>query len=111
MPILSAKRQVTLPKELCDKLHILPRDHLEFLAHDSCMTIIKKQPEASKGIFCHLATKKRVADDESLAGALLEGCQSKHCAMMQICKVGNVCNVLTLLNIGFGRRKVIYERD
>lgn len=40
MSILSAKRQVTLPEELCDRLHVLPGDQLEFLEHNACITII-----------------------------------------------------------------------
>jgi|GEM_PF-6370162 len=42
MSILSQKRQVTLPKELCDRLLVQPGDHLSFLEYGGRITIIKK---------------------------------------------------------------------
>ena len=41
MAILSPKRQVTLPKELCDRLGVRPGDHLDLL-DDGRITILKK---------------------------------------------------------------------
>jgi AbrB family looped-hinge helix DNA binding protein len=42
MPIVSPKRQVTLPKALCDRLRVRPGDQVEFLEHNGRMTILKK---------------------------------------------------------------------
>lgn len=66
MPILSPKRQVTLPKELCDRLVVEPGDDLVFLEHQGRITIIKKVKGSSKGIAKHLTANKNYSDDESL---------------------------------------------
>ncbi len=33
MPMLSPKRQVAIPKELCDRLHVRPGDEIDFVEH------------------------------------------------------------------------------
>ena len=66
MPILSPKRQVTLPKELCDRLVVQPGDDLDFLEHRGRITIIKKVRGSSKGIAKHLKANKQVSEAESL---------------------------------------------
>jgi AbrB family looped-hinge helix DNA binding protein len=48
MPILSIKRQITLPKELCDRLGVEPGDDLDILEHDGHITIIKKRKGAGE---------------------------------------------------------------
>jgi len=70
MPILSAKRQLTLPKELCDRLGVRPGDHLDFLEHHGRITILKKKRGASAGVLRHLRAEGRFSDDESLQDAL-----------------------------------------
>jgi AbrB family looped-hinge helix DNA binding protein len=70
MPTLSAKRQVTIPKELCDRLHVEPGDDLEFLEFQGNITIIKKQDGASKGLLSHLARGSTMSDDDSLESAI-----------------------------------------
>ena len=50
MPILSPKRQVTLPKELCDRLRVRPGDQLEFLEHNGRITILKKARGTSAAV-------------------------------------------------------------
>ena len=47
MPILSPKRQVTLPKELCDRLEVQPGDDLDILEYKGRITILKKVKGAS----------------------------------------------------------------
>jgi AbrB family looped-hinge helix DNA binding protein len=66
MPTLSAKRQITLPKELCDRLHVDPGDALEFLEHNGRITIIKKVKGAGAGVLKHLKVNARYSDEASL---------------------------------------------
>lgn len=70
MPILSAKRQVTLPKELCDRLSLQPGDLLEFFEHRGRITIIKKVEGASVGVLSHLKPNKKYSDEDSLQSTL-----------------------------------------
>jgi len=70
MPILSPKRQVTLPKELCDRLRVRPGDLLEFLEHNGRITILKKARGSSAAVIKHLEADPRFSDEESLRDAL-----------------------------------------
>lgn len=70
MPILSPKRQVTLPKELCDRLLVRPGDHLEFLEHNGRITILKKARGSSAAVLKHLKADARFSDEKSLRDAL-----------------------------------------
>ena len=70
MPILSPKRQVTLPKELCDRLRVQPGDQVEFLEHNGRITILKKARGTSAGVLRHLKADARFSDEESLREAL-----------------------------------------
>lgn len=66
MPILSPKRQITLPKELCDRLGVSPGDDLELVEHNGRITVLKKVKGASAGVLKHLKADKRYSNDESL---------------------------------------------
>ena len=70
MPILSPKRQVTLPKELCDRLRVRPGDQVEFLEYNGRITIFKKTRGASAGVLRDLKADARFSDAESLHSAL-----------------------------------------
>lgn len=70
MPVLSPKRQVTLPKELCDRLMVQPGDDLAFLEYDGRITIIKKLRGGSDGTLRHLKANTKYSDRESLLDAL-----------------------------------------
>jgi AbrB family looped-hinge helix DNA binding protein len=70
MPVLSSKRQVTLPKALCDRLRVEPGDHLEFVEHNGRITILKRVRGASAAVLKHLKPDARVSDEESLQDAL-----------------------------------------
>ena len=70
MPILSSKRQVTLPKELCDRLRLRPGDQVEFLEHNGRITLLKKTRGASAGVLGHLKADARFSEKESLQDAL-----------------------------------------
>ena len=70
MPTLSSKRQVTLPKELCDRLHVLSGDSLDILEHNGRITILKRAKGRSAGVLKHLKADRRFSDVESLQDAL-----------------------------------------
>jgi len=70
MSILSAKRQITVPKELCDRLGVHPGDDLDFVEHDGRITIIKKRVGASAGVLKHRKADRRFSDEESLQDSL-----------------------------------------
>jgi AbrB family looped-hinge helix DNA binding protein len=70
MPILSPKRQVTLPKELCQRLHVQPGDEVDILEHRGRITIVKKGRGRSAAILKHLRADRRFSDEDSLADAV-----------------------------------------
>ena len=70
MSILSQKRQVTLPKELCDRLSVQPGDDLTFLEYQGRITIVKKAKGSSDGALRHLKGSTRYSDSESLHDTL-----------------------------------------
>lgn len=70
MPILSPKRQVTLPKVLCDRLRVRPGDDLEFLEHNGRITILKKKRGSSAAVLKRLTPEARYSDEASLRDAL-----------------------------------------
>ncbi len=66
MPMLSPKRQITIPKDLCDRLHVQPGDEIDFVEHEGRVTLIKKRKGASNGVLKHLKADSRYTDEESL---------------------------------------------
>lgn len=70
MPILSIKRQITLPKELCDRLMVMPGDDLDILEHNGHITIIKKRKGAGAGALKHLKANARYSDADSLQDSI-----------------------------------------
>jgi len=70
MPILSPKRQITLPKELCDRLLVEPGDDLVFLEHQGRITIIKRVKGTSDGVLKHIKADKNYSEEESLRDAV-----------------------------------------
>ena len=72
MPILGPKRQITLPRKLCDSLDIAPGDPLLIFEHHGHITIVKKSEGASAGILRHLRATQSVSEDESLLEAVAE---------------------------------------
>ena len=71
MPTLSPKRQITLPKLLCDRLQVSPGDALEILEHNGRITILKKMKGKSAGVLKHLKADRRYSDEESLHDVLV----------------------------------------
>ncbi len=70
MPTLSPKRQITLPKDLCDRLAVMPGDELEMLEYDGRITILKKREGRSRGALKHLRADARFSDAESRDDAI-----------------------------------------
>lgn len=66
MPMLSPKRQITIPKDLCDRLHVEPGDEVDILEHQGRITLVKKRKGASNGVLKHLKADKRYTDEDSL---------------------------------------------
>jgi AbrB family looped-hinge helix DNA binding protein len=66
MPLLSQKRQITIPKELCDRLQVQPGDELDIVEHNGHVTLIKKRKGASRGVLAHLKADRRYTDEDSL---------------------------------------------
>ncbi|MCY0389266.1 AbrB/MazE/SpoVT family DNA-binding domain-containing protein [Robbsia sp. Bb-Pol-6] len=69
MSVLSQKRQITLPKALCERLLVQPGDDLMFLEHRGRITIVKKEKGGSDGILHHLKGDAP-SDEESLHDAV-----------------------------------------
>ena len=67
---VSAKRQVTIPKELCDQAGIQPGDRVEIFEYDGRVTVIKKEAGASSGVLKHLKGDTSVTDENSLQDTL-----------------------------------------
>ncbi|MHB1528242.1 MAG: AbrB/MazE/SpoVT family DNA-binding domain-containing protein [Acidiferrobacteraceae bacterium] len=66
MPLLSLKRQITIPKDVCDRLHVQPGDEVDIFEHEGRVTLIKKRKGASHGVLKHLKSERRYSDKESL---------------------------------------------
>jgi len=47
---VSAKRQVTIPKEICEKVGIEPGNRVEIFEVEGKITIIKKEPGTSAAL-------------------------------------------------------------
>ena len=71
MPVVSSKRQITLPIDQCRAAGIEPGDHYRsFVDNDGHITIVKQIPGAAEGMLKGRKTNKRYSDEESLASSL-----------------------------------------
>lgn len=70
MPILSSKRQVTLPKEVCDRLGVTPGDDLDIVDYGGRITLLKKRKGASAGVLGHVKGNAALSDEDSLLDAV-----------------------------------------
>ena len=66
MPVLSPKRQITVPKDLCDRLRIRAGDELDIFEYEGRVTLIKKRKGASDGVLRNLKRERGFSDEESL---------------------------------------------
>lgn len=70
MSVLSSKRQVTLPKELCDRLGVNPGDDLDIVEHGGRITLLKMKKGASAGVLSHAKANPAVSDEASLQDSI-----------------------------------------
>lgn len=71
MPVVSAKRQITLPIEQCRAAGIEPGDHYQsFVDNEGHITIVKQVPGAAAGMLKSRKVNKRFSDEESLKSSL-----------------------------------------
>lgn len=71
MPIVSRKRQVTLPMEQCAIAGIQPGDEYEsFVSRKGVISIVTKRMGAAKGLLENVGVNNRVSDEGSLESAL-----------------------------------------
>jgi bifunctional DNA-binding transcriptional regulator/antitoxin component of YhaV-PrlF toxin-antitoxin module len=71
MPVISSKRQITLPADQCRTANINPGDeYVSFVDNLGHITIIKKTPGAASGLLKDIKIDKRLSDESSLHSAL-----------------------------------------
>ena len=70
MPIVSSKRQITLPASQCKSLDISPGDEVEIFIADNRLTIVKKKKGAAKGMLKHVQGNSAISDEDSRQSAL-----------------------------------------
>jgi AbrB family looped-hinge helix DNA binding protein len=70
MPIISAKRQITLPKELCDRIGVHPGDEIDILEYGGKITVLKKVKGASAGILRGRKVRADFTEEDSLQSEL-----------------------------------------
>lgn len=75
MPVLNSKRQVTLPKDLCERLGLTAGDNVEILEHNRRITMLKRSRARSKGVLEHLKVggESSPSDSESRDHAIAVG--------------------------------------
>jgi AbrB family looped-hinge helix DNA binding protein len=70
MPIVSSKRQITLPAAQCESLGIRPGDEVEIFIANDRLTIVKKKKGAAKGMLKHVQGDSSITDEESRQSTL-----------------------------------------
>lgn len=71
MPIVSSKRQITLPIHQCREANIGPGDeYVSYVDNLGRITIIKKHMGAAHGVIAHIKADASVSDEESLHSGL-----------------------------------------
>ena len=70
MPKISAKRQITIPVDLCKEARIQPGDEIEAFIYNGQITLVKKEARAAEGIFKQIESNRKMSDEESLQSTL-----------------------------------------
>ncbi|NHB89698.1 AbrB family transcriptional regulator [Photorhabdus tasmaniensis] len=71
MPIVSQKRQVTLPIEQCSVAGIQPGDEYEsFVSRKGIISVVTKRKCAAKGILKGISVDHQVSEEESIESAI-----------------------------------------
>ncbi|OED44512.1 AbrB family transcriptional regulator [Endozoicomonas sp. (ex Bugula neritina AB1)] len=67
MPLISSKRQITLPAEQCRLAGLAPGDEYEsFIDNHGHITIVKKTKGAARGLLKGTKTDQRYSDETSM---------------------------------------------
>ncbi|MDH5546192.1 MAG: AbrB/MazE/SpoVT family DNA-binding domain-containing protein [Gammaproteobacteria bacterium] len=77
MARVSAKRQITIPIDLCLQADIHPGDEVDAYIFNGQITIVKKQKGAAKGMLRHVKADRRMSDEQSLQSAIEEKSKDK----------------------------------
>ncbi|MFV0277771.1 MAG: AbrB family transcriptional regulator [Parahaliea sp.] len=71
MPVVSKKRQITLPAAQCREAGLEPGDSYEcFVDNFGCIAIIKKEDGFAEGMLKHIKPNPRYTDKQSRDGAI-----------------------------------------
>lgn len=71
MPIVSQKRQVTLPIEQCSIAGIQPGDEYEsFVSRKGVISIVTKHKGAARGLLKGIQVNDQVSEEESLESSM-----------------------------------------
>lgn len=73
---LTSKRQVTIPRQICDKLNLNPGDYVEFFERDGVIHLVKMEDRSLAGAFRHL-TDKPLPDTPTIKQAIKQRAASK----------------------------------
>ena len=73
MPVISSKRQVTLPISQCEEIGIKPGDeYVSYVDNHGHITIIKKTPNAAEGLLSGTEVDDRFTDEDSLQDGMIQ---------------------------------------
>lgn len=68
---VNAKRQITLPADLCEIAHINVGDDVEgFVDRQGVISIVKKQAGAAKGLLKDISINMDISEQKSLESAV-----------------------------------------
>jgi bifunctional DNA-binding transcriptional regulator/antitoxin component of YhaV-PrlF toxin-antitoxin module len=71
MPIVSAKRQITLPVQQCREAGIEPGDeYVSYVDNHGRITVIKKAAGAARGVLKHVRGAGSISDEASRQSVL-----------------------------------------
>ncbi len=77
MATLSSKRQITLPKDLCDQAGIAPGARFRVFCHNGHITLVQQHDNASMGVLRHLRANNEVSEhasrDQAISGHVQAG--------------------------------------
>lgn len=67
---LTSKRQITVPRTICDALRLSPGDYVEVFERDGVAHIVKMEGESLAGQFVHLTKGKSFPSSETIKASL-----------------------------------------
>ena len=67
---LTRKRQVTIPKAVCDELGLEPGNMVEIFARDGVAHLVRMNNESLAGNFSHLVEDKKIPTDQEMKQAI-----------------------------------------